>query len=76
VKVQFHAFLTLALDGGKWSASCPSILPYGKEPQYTLDRRVGGAQHQSGCRHKEKISLPLTGIEPQLPGPQPWSLYW
>jgi hypothetical protein len=24
VKVELHIFLTLALDGGEWSASCPS----------------------------------------------------
>jgi len=23
VEVELHAFLTLVLDGGKWSASCP-----------------------------------------------------
>jgi len=33
VEVQLHAFLTLALDVGEWSASCPSCFTSrGKEP--------------------------------------------
>jgi hypothetical protein len=31
VEVQLHAFLTLALDGGEWSASCPGCFTPGKE---------------------------------------------
>jgi len=30
VEVQLHAFLTLAIDGGEWSASCPSCFTYGE----------------------------------------------
>jgi len=29
MEVQLHAFLTLALDGGKWLASCPGRLTPG-----------------------------------------------
>jgi len=33
VDVYLHTFLTMALDGGEWSASCPpATLPMGKEP--------------------------------------------
>jgi len=38
VEIQLHAFLTLALDGGEWSASHSQ----GKSPQYPLERRMGG----------------------------------
>jgi hypothetical protein len=27
---EFHSFLTLSLDGGEWSALCPSHLTLGK----------------------------------------------
>jgi len=43
VEVYIHAFLTLALRGGEWSASCPvcfTPLPPGKEPRYLLDSRL------------------------------------
>jgi hypothetical protein len=30
-------FLTLALDGGEWSASFPSCFILGEEPQYPLN---------------------------------------
>jgi hypothetical protein len=32
-KVQLHPFLTSALDGGEWSASCPGRSTPGKEPR-------------------------------------------
>jgi len=33
-----------------------------KEPEYPIDRRLGGPQSQSGCGGKEKLpSLPLLG---------------
>jgi len=33
VKVELHAFLTLALDGGQWSASCPGLFtPWERAP--------------------------------------------
>jgi len=34
-EVQFHSFLTSAVDGGKWSTSRPS----GKQSRYPLHRR-------------------------------------
>jgi hypothetical protein len=45
------SFLTSALDGGEWSASCLGrVLPRGKDPRYPLDRRRGGPQSCSGHR--------------------------
>ena len=34
-KVQFHSFLTLALDGGEWSASRPGLLTARKSTHWT-----------------------------------------
>jgi hypothetical protein len=42
-----------------------SLLP-GKEPQYPLDRRVGGPQSRSGHGGEEKNSQPLPGLEPPI----------
>jgi hypothetical protein len=57
--------LTLALDGGEWSASCPRhFIPQEKSPWYLLDRRLGGPQSCSGCGGEEKNSQPPLEIEP------------
>jgi len=37
VKVKLHAFLTLVLDKGEWSASFLAALPSGKFPQHPLN---------------------------------------
>jgi hypothetical protein len=51
--------LTLALDGGEWSASCPGRLHLqGKSPWYPLDRGFGGPQSRSGRGGEEKNSQP------------------
>jgi hypothetical protein len=56
VDVQIHVYLTLALVGGKWSASRPDrFTPGERAPVYALDRRLGGPQSQSGRRGEEKI---------------------
>jgi hypothetical protein len=39
------------------------LYPQGKSPRYTLDRRLGGPQSQSGHSGKEKNSQPLLEIE-------------
>jgi hypothetical protein len=50
-EVQLYSFLTSALDGGEWSASRPCrALPWGKDPRYPLNRRLGGPQSRSGRR--------------------------
>jgi hypothetical protein len=42
-------FLTLALDGGDDQFQTPAALPEEKNPQYLLDRRLGGPHKRSGC---------------------------
>jgi hypothetical protein len=42
----------------------PAALPPGKEPQYPLDRRLGGLQSRSGHGDEEKNSQIPLGIEP------------
>jgi hypothetical protein len=71
-------FPTLAQDGGEWLVSCPGYtLLLGKDPQYPLDRRLGGPQSWSGQR-LEKNPLPLLVIEPRSSGCPICSLtlYW
>jgi hypothetical protein len=35
IEAQFHTFLIMALDGGEWSASCPShFTPMKETPVY------------------------------------------
>jgi hypothetical protein len=42
-------FLTSALAGGDWAASCPCrFTPGERSSQYPLDRRLGGLQSRSG----------------------------
>jgi hypothetical protein len=64
VKVQFHTFLTSALDGGEWSATCPVLFTPGDSPQYPLDRRLGGPESWSEHIDKEKNSHPLQESDP------------
>jgi hypothetical protein len=65
VDVQIHIFLTAALVGGEWSASCPShFTPRGKSPLYPLDRRFGGPKSQSGQHGEEKILDPTVTRTP------------
>jgi hypothetical protein len=55
------SFISLVLDGGDWSASCPiHFIPWGKNLQYPLDRRLG--RSQSWCVdtvEKRKTSCPV-----------------
>jgi len=37
LEVYFHSFLTMALDGGDWSASFPCNLPTRREPLVTAN---------------------------------------
>jgi len=57
VMVQVHLFLILVLDGGEWSTLCPGHINPRKEPQYPMNRRLGGPQ--SECFGEEKNFLPL-----------------
>jgi hypothetical protein len=64
VEVQLYEFLTSALDGGRWSASCSGRFTYrGKSPRYPLDRRLGGPQNRSGHGGEEKNSHNCTRPE-------------
>jgi hypothetical protein len=57
--------------GGQLHA--PAALPPGKEPRFSLDRRLGGPQNRSGRLGEEKILDPtgtLTPI-PQSSNPEP-----
>jgi hypothetical protein len=53
-------FLTLALDGGEWSASPPK-----KKPPVPIELETGWAPDRSGSCGVEKNILPLPGIEPR-----------
>jgi hypothetical protein len=60
-EVQFHAFLTCALEGGEWSASRPGRF---------IEREGASGTHlilgwvRSGHGGEEKNSQPLPGPEP------------
>ena len=56
VEVSFYPSLTTALEGGEGSASRPDRSLPPRKTQYTLYRRLGGPQGQSG--HVQKISPP------------------
>jgi len=56
-EVQFYSFLTWALDVAEWSTSHPGHLTLDTEPQYPLNRRLGGFQSESGqFREGKKIN--------------------
>ena len=54
VEVQFHSFLTLALDVAEWSTSHSGHLTRDKEPQCPLNRRLSGYQSETGQIKKGK----------------------
>jgi len=55
-----YLFLTSALDGVSSQCHAPvALYPWGKDPQYPLDRRLGGPQSWSGHRGWRKNPLPL-----------------
>jgi len=59
VEVQLDAFLTSALDGGKWLDSRSGRFTPWKRPRFPLlDRRFGGPQSRSGRDDKQK-KIPL-----------------
>jgi hypothetical protein len=56
-----HVFLTLALLGADWSASCLDLFyRQRKSPRFPFRRRLGEPQNKSGRCEAEKI-LDLTG---------------
>jgi hypothetical protein len=44
----------------------PASLPPGKSLWYTLHKRLGGPQSQSGRGGEEENSQPLPGLEPSI----------
>jgi hypothetical protein len=56
-----------------WAVSFTTRPPYseGKSPLYPLDRRLGGAQSQSGRCGEEKNSQPLPGLDSPIIQPVP-----
>jgi hypothetical protein len=67
VEVQLHTFLTLALDGGKWSAS--------RSCRYNPGEMIPGTQcigrwvgPRAGVKVTEKNLLPLLGNKPRFFG--------
>jgi hypothetical protein len=66
-------FLTLALDGGEWSASCPGRFTLGKESQYPLDRRLDGPQSVWTLWRREKSR---TAAGKGTPAVQPIARRW
>jgi len=58
VEVYPHIFLTLALDRGEWSASCPVHFIPRETPPYQVDMKFGGPQSWSGHGGEEKIPSP------------------
>jgi hypothetical protein len=64
VEVQFHSVLILALDGGERSTTSTGHFIPGKEPQYPLNRWLGGPHSRCGRFFGEqKIRFPLPGIK-------------
>jgi hypothetical protein len=64
VKLWLHAFITLALDDGKWATSLPGLSIPVKQPRCQLNRRLGGFVGGKGSRdvlEKGKI-FDYTGI--------------
>jgi hypothetical protein len=67
VEIWLYAFLTSALDGGKWSPSCRGLFtPAGRRPCYPLDRRLGEPQSRYRRGGEEKNSQSPPGLEPTI----------
>jgi hypothetical protein len=60
-EVYLHAFLTPAPDWLSGQLHTPAALNSGKNPWYSLDRKLGGAQSRSGRGGEEKNSQPPAG---------------
>jgi hypothetical protein len=67
VEVYFHSFLTLALDGSKWSASLHGALTSTKKSLVPLSRRVRRFHNRSGLGGEEKNSCPYRELNRWLP---------
>jgi hypothetical protein len=59
-----HSFLTLALEGGEWSALHPACFTPWDDTCCHLSRVLGGPQSWCVCSGDEKSPLSLPKIEP------------
>jgi hypothetical protein len=74
-----YSFLTSALDGGEWSASCTGrALPRGKDPPVPIVEEAGWALEPVWTQRLQEKSFPLSRIEPRSPGGpvRSQTLYW
>jgi hypothetical protein len=55
-RYSFYSFTTSALDVAIGQPHAPPWFSRGKDPRYSLDRRLGGSQNSSGHRGFEKKS--------------------
>jgi hypothetical protein len=60
------SFLTAALDGGEWSASCCCCFTTIETARFPLYRRLGRPQSRAGLHGEKKNLWPLMRIESQL----------
>jgi hypothetical protein len=58
VEVKLHVFLTSALDGSKWSASCLGHFTLGRMAPIIQGIRYCQPQSQTGCSGKDKNPCP------------------
>jgi len=66
VEVQLHSVITSALDGDEWSVSHHGCFTPVKRPWYSLKRRLGKPQSQSGHFIEEIHTLLLLGFKPRI----------
>jgi hypothetical protein len=64
VELSLHSFVIWAMNKVECLLYSSVALPSGKEPQYSLNRRLGRPQRVSGLIGEEKQLVPLPGIEP------------
>jgi hypothetical protein len=70
-EVQFHSFLTLALDGGKWSASHPGCFTPEKQPWVATKKAAGWAPEMVWIILRKEKSCTAHDLKPGLLSPQP-----
>lgn len=65
VAVHLHIFLTLALDGSQWPASCPSIITSGIKAPSILEQKAASDSEPVWMLWRRGKRHTLLGIEPQ-----------
>jgi len=67
VEVQLRSFLTSALEGGEWLASCPNCFTAGESAAVTVrKRRLGRNHRRCGSFAEEENFSPPQGNKPRL----------